>query len=569
MKRVFVLLISLVLAYNGINCKAQSKAGNEDNKASLQIIATPELTGLAKKLADEYSRVNPGIKISLTEATAENLTTALSSKKGIGLIDGKNLGKADKEPIWKTILGRDIVVPVINEKNSLITEIYTQGISTERLGKYLTTRDPENWEALVNSRIGAPSHYYSLNDESLEREIKGFVNIPSVNKEGKRFGTPSEMLSAIQSDPDAIGFLRLTDLVDIKTQSLAAGIEFLPLDRNGNGTIDFSEAIYEDLNSFTRGVWIGKYPKGLISNIYTVSSEQPDNETASAFLIWAVTGGQSFLPGSGYSDLLTSERQNSLANITSSKFAAVPDMADGSIFRSALLAILAVVAVFGLAQLIIRLYRSIKYAEETIVPVAENALRQESMVVPAGLYFDKTHTWAFMDQEGIVTAGIDDFLQHVTGKITRLKLKSAGKKIKKGEHFLSIVQNGKQLDLYSPVSGTIVETNSSLENDASVINSSPYKKGWIYKIEPSNWTRENPLLFMADKQKEFIKREFTRLRDFLATNLKSDMGSYSQVVLQDGGEIRDGVLSSLGPEVWEDFQTNFIEPSRKVWFYEI
>jgi len=185
------------------------------------------------------------------------------------------------------------------------------------------------------------------------------------------------------------------------------------------------------------------------------------------------------------------------------------------------------------------------------------------------LYFDKTHTWAFMDQEGIVTAGIDDFLQHVTGKITRLKLKSAGKKIKKGEHFLSIVQNGKQLDLYSPVSGTIVETNSSLENDASVINSSPYKKGWIYKMEPSNWTRENPLLFMAEKQQQFIQTEFTRLRDFLTNNVQSDMDSYSQVVLQDGGEIRDGVLSSMGPEVWEDFQTSFIEPSRKVWFYEI
>jgi len=131
------------------------------------------------------------------------------------------------------------------------------------------------------------------------------------------------------------------------------------------------------------------------------------------------------------------------------------------------------------------------------------------------------------------------------------------------------VQNGKQLDLYSPVSGTIVETNSSLENDASVINSSPYRDGWIYKIEPTNWTRENPLLFMAEKQKQFIQKEFIRLRDFLANSMKADLGSYSQLVLQDGGEIRDGVLSALGPEVWEDFQTSFIDPSRQVWFYEI
>jgi glycine cleavage system H lipoate-binding protein len=415
----------------------------------------------------------------------------------------------------------------------------------------------------------SPSHYYFLDDESIEKEIEGFVSISAVNKEGKSFKTASDMLSAIQSDPSAFGFLRLADIVDPETQSLAAGIKLLPVDRNGNGTLDFAEEIYADLNTFTRGVWIGKYPKSLIKNIYTVASVQPENKTAASFLMWVVTEGQDILPGSGYSDLLTSERQNSADYITNAKVAAVPSMAGNSIFRSAFLAILAITAVVVIARLSIKFYRGIKYAEETIVPVAENALHQESLVVPAGIYFDKTHTWAFMDQEGIVITGVDDFLQHVTGKITRLKMKPAGKMIKRGDHFLSIIQNGKQLDLYSPVSGMIVETNSSLENDASVINSSPYREGWIYKIEPANWTRENPLLFMADRQKQFIKKEFARLRDFLATSLKTDMDSYSQVVLQDGGEIRDGVLSSLGPEVWEDFQTSFIDPSKQVWFYEI
>ncbi len=48
-----------------------------------------------------------------------------------------------------------------------------------------------------------------------------------------------------------------------------------------------------------------------------------------------------------------------------------------------------------------------------------------------------------------------------------------------------------------------------------------------------------------------------------------DTEKYARVILQDGGEIRDGVLSEMGPEVWEDFQTKFIDPSRQVWFYEI
>ena len=45
----------------------------------------------------------------------------------------------------------------------------------------------------------------------------------------------------------------------------------LPIDRNGNGLIDYNEKIYDDINDFSRGVWIGKYPKSLFSNIYSVA----------------------------------------------------------------------------------------------------------------------------------------------------------------------------------------------------------------------------------------------------------------------------------------------------------
>ncbi|MBK8881499.1 MAG: glycine cleavage system protein H [Bacteroidales bacterium] len=195
-------------------------------------------------------------------------------------------------------------------------------------------------------------------------------------------------------------------------------------------------------------------------------------------------------------------------------------------------------------------------------------LDQNSMRIPKGIYYDKTHTWAFLEANGTVKVGIDDFLQHITGKITRIKMTDPGKKVKKGEQILSVIQNGKQLNLYSPISGTIVEQNQVLEINSSALNSSPYNEGWIYRIEPSNWSRESQLLFMADKQIEFIKKEFSRLKDFLMIALSADV-RYASVMLQDGGEISDGVLTEMGPEIWDDFQTKFIDPSRQVWFYEM
>ena len=93
-------------------------------------------------------------------------------------------------------------------------------------------------------------------------------------------------------------------------------------------------------------------------------------------------------------------------------------------------------------------------------------------------------------------------------------MKSPGKKVKKGEQILSIIQNGKQLNLYSPVSGTIVEQNEALDTNSSSLNSSPYNEGWVYRIEPSNWSRESQLLFMADKQREFINKGILKAEGF-------------------------------------------------------
>ena len=190
------------------------------------------------------------------------------------------------------------------------------------------------------------------------------------------------------------------------------------------------------------------------------------------------------------------------------------------------------------------------------------AFDENSILAPKGLYFDKSHTWAFMVQDGYVKIGLDDFLQHVTGSITRIKMKEPGEKVRKGEKILTIIQNGKQLNISSPISGIIREQNQALADNSSILNSAPYSEGWVYLIEPKNWLREIQFLFMAEKYKEWLQDEFIRLKDFLAVSMRSNTNVYAHVILQDGGELTDNVLADLGPEVWEDFQTKFIDISK-------
>jgi len=177
---------------------------------------------------------------------------------------------------------------------------------------------------------------------------------------------------------------------------------------------------------------------------------------------------------------------------------------------------------------------------------------------PGGLFFDKSHTWTFMEKDGNVRIGIDDFLQKVTGPITRVIMKEPGEHIKKGESFLSLVQCGKQLEIQSPVSGVVVGQNRALVEDSSSINNAPYSEGWVYMVEPLNWLKEMKAYAMGDHYREWIKAEFSRLKDFLSSGIKPLGNVEPAQVMQEGGEIREGVLEGFGPDVWEEFQTGFI-----------
>jgi glycine cleavage system H lipoate-binding protein len=167
-----------------------------------------------------------------------------------------------------------------------------------------------------------------------------------------------------------------------------------------------------------------------------------------------------------------------------------------------------------------------------------------------------------MEKDGIIRVGIDDFLQHITGSITRIMMREPGEFVRRGEKMLTLIKDGKQLNLYAPVSGTIKSQNTFLKKDSSRINTSPFTDGWVYLVEPKNWLREIQFMLMGEKYREWLRDEFIRLRNFFEASVKSNNAVYNHVVLQDGGELKDNILADLGPEVWEEFQSNFIDPSR-------
>jgi glycine cleavage system H lipoate-binding protein len=570
MKKTITLLISLIiLNYSSISSKELPLDNFPSTGDSMKVLCSPDLYNISVKWAGEYNRLNPEMRIKVKIVSDSKMMDKLLTEGNIAFVSDENYSGFNSQTLWKAVVGRNVIVPVINSKNPLSEKICKQGIAPGAFTRLFKSEKSSDWGTLLANNEKTPVNYYWINDESIQAGLKDFLKTDQTSIHGTEVKNGEEMIAAIKKDPCGLGFCRMINILDINHQGIVDNIRLLPIDRNGNGIIDYNEKIYDDFNAFSRGIWIGKYPNALFSNIFSISSKKPQDVSDVAFLKYVLSDGQKFLYNSGYSDLLISERQMIVEKLNNSEIQAAM-ASDNKSLPKTILYILGLVVVTGLIiDLSIRFFRRRKVSMQSVNQGSQSILDENKILIPNGLYFDKTHTWAFMDQNGVVTVGIDDFLQHITGPITRIKMKNPGKGIKKGDQILSIIQNGKQLNLYSPVSGTIIEQNKILDNNSSIINSAPYTDGWIYKIEPANWKRENQLLFMAEKQKEHIKNEFSRLKDFLVLALREDKVLHAMAVLQDGGELRDGILTGMGPEIWEEFQTKFIDPSRQTWFYEI
>ena len=104
---------------------------------------------------------------------------------------------------------------------------------------------------------------------------------------------------------------------------------------------------------------------------------------------------------------------------------------------------------------------------------------------PSELKYASTHEWAKIEGDLVVT-GISDHAQDALGDLVYVEVPEVGSHLTAGAQ-AGVVESVKTAsDIHAPVSGTVIEVNTSLEDDPDFIIEDPYGKGWIYKIKPDN-----------------------------------------------------------------------------------
>ena len=134
-----------------------------------------------------------------------------------------------------------------------------------------------------------------------------------------------------------------------------------------------------------------------------------------------------------------------------------------------------------------------------------------SLLVPTdNFYYTKTHEWVSLDDRNTVTVGITYFAQDQLGEIVSWKLPQKGQILERAQAFGLVESNKHVSDLCVPISGEVVEVNSSLT--PGLISDHPMSEGWLIRVEMS---RENDLTYLMDaaSYKKFIEKELKDLTD--------------------------------------------------------
>ena len=130
------------------------------------------------------------------------------------------------------------------------------------------------------------------------------------------------------------------------------------------------------------------------------------------------------------------------------------------------------------------------------------------MNFPKELHYTKEHEW-IRDEGGMAWIGVTDYAQDKLGDVVFVEMPEPGESIRKGEAFGVIESVKAASDVYSPVSGEVIEINQALEEHPEYVNQSPYGDGWIVKVKMQA-PAEMQDLMDVEEYRAFVNQEVSK-----------------------------------------------------------
>ncbi len=125
--------------------------------------------------------------------------------------------------------------------------------------------------------------------------------------------------------------------------------------------------------------------------------------------------------------------------------------------------------------------------------------------IPAEFYYTKEHEWVHIESTNC-RIGVTDYAQNSLHEIVYVDLPKVGAKVVQMQSLGTVESVKAVADVYSPISGVVLEINSELSDAPELVNKSPYEKGWITIIRPDDLKKELSTLMRPEDYRDFVKK---------------------------------------------------------------
>src|SRR5258707_9963934 len=257
---------------------------------------------LAQRWSDEYTKLHADVQFDIQAGGAgKGMTDVLAGAVDIAMLSrAVRKEETDKGAVAFPV-AIDAVVFTINDNNPVIKQIQAKGLTCATLQKIFLGGGKLTWGQVVGTDDATPINVYTRADASGAADetalYLGGVGQADIQGLGMQ-GDPG-VLDAVRKDSQGIGYNNIGFAYDPSTGSPSQGIAIVPLDQNGNGTLDPDETIYATQKDIMTAIAANKYPAPPARALYLVTKGAPQG-AARDFIKWALSDGQAFVEESGY-----------------------------------------------------------------------------------------------------------------------------------------------------------------------------------------------------------------------------------------------------------------------------
>ena len=142
------------------------------------------------------------------------------------------------------------------------------------------------------------------------------------------------------------------------------------------------------------------------------------------------------------------------------------------------------------------------------------AISVNGYIIPTGLYYTKDHEWVKIESKDITRVGITDYAQKNLHEVVYVGLPKTGLLVSQMEPIGTVESIKSVSEIYSPLSGQIIEINEKLVNSPELVNKSPYVDGWIAVLKPKELKKELENLLTQEQYAEYIKELLKKSKSY-------------------------------------------------------